>query len=146
MKTIVKSKVVLSLHLSSFFGSSIRLHNNFFRFPLQLCFYAISATDNFAFISPKAGVSSSSSSRTRPLRNWPGKNNRFVLSKRMRNFINFRGIVEVFESKYSSKLSPSEILPPVDCLIKACTLICHYSLDGHSTRHHHHRTYQMASN
>ena len=41
---------------------------------------------------PKTGISSSTSSITRPDKNCPGKNKRFELSNKMRNFINFRDI------------------------------------------------------
>ena len=40
--------------------------------------------------SPKTGVSSSNSTRTRPLRNWPGKKRSDEFSKRIRNLSNLR--------------------------------------------------------
>lgn len=42
---------------------------------------------------PRAGVSSSSSTRTLPLRNWPGKYRRLELSNKMRNLSNFRAAI-----------------------------------------------------
>lgn len=42
---------------------------------------------------PRAGVSSSNSTNTLPLKNCPGKYRRFVLSKRIKNLRSFRGIV-----------------------------------------------------
>ena len=40
--------------------------------------------------SPRTGVSSSSSTRTRPLRNWPGKKRSDEFSNKMRNLSNLR--------------------------------------------------------
>lgn len=40
--------------------------------------------------SPRTGVSSSNSTRTRPLRNWPGKKRSDEFSKRIRNLSNLR--------------------------------------------------------
>lgn len=40
--------------------------------------------------SPRTGVSSSSSTRTRPLRNWPGKNSNDEFSNRIKNLSNLR--------------------------------------------------------
>lgn len=51
-----------------------------------------SKTEKFFYSndSPKTGVSSSNSTRTRPLRNWPGKKRSDEFSKRIRNLSNLR--------------------------------------------------------
>lgn len=101
------------------------IHFCWLLFLLLLCWFILDAN----IFSPKAGVSSCNSNKTRPLKNCPGKKSKFVLSKRIRNFINFRGIFvdlsNLDVSQIPQRLSPFKKkyqLPPVEYLIKSCTL------------------------
>ena len=63
--------------------------------------------------SPKTGVSSSNSTRTRPLRNWPGKKRSDEFSKRIRNLSNLRPPCGAMEpTSLKRDISGSLLAPP----------------------------------
>ena len=78
---------------------------------------------------PKTGVSSSSSTRTRPLRNCPGKKRRDEFSKRIRNLSSLRppcgGAMEPTSLKRDMSTAPpltAAVLPPL-LVVRSVTLL-----------------------